>query len=188
MDWGQKKPKQYKTVDVGEDLIEESTITTGGKGGDKSPADADGDTNQDGGDDDDEEDEDDDEDDEEDAHDDGEFDDADSRRESVTSSRYSTSQQYPTLDERANFAANLLLLNGKELGHIVSTVELKCPAAIECNQFIPEKMELIVDNMDKETFAELSKYAASIAATKKRPAYPTIAAINDISNKRKRKR
>jgi hypothetical protein len=38
-----------------------------------------------------------------------------------------------SLDARAQLAANLLLLQGTELGHIIMTLERECPAALEVN-------------------------------------------------------
>ena len=94
-----------------------------------------------------------------------------------------------TLDARARFAANLLLLNGPEWGHIVTTLERSNPQALEVlskgKTTIPGKMEINLDEMDPAVFQQLSSYAAEKAASRKRQEDMT---IDDISGKRKRKK
>jgi hypothetical protein len=97
-----------------------------------------------------------------------------------------------SLDAQARFAAHLLLMNGPELGHIVTTLERECPAALEAvgemMVTIPDQMEIILDNVDAHTFAKLSQYAAEKAASHKRDATNDIMAIDDISGKKKKRK
>lgn len=108
------------------------------------------------------------------------------------------------LDARAKFAGHLLLLNGREMGHVVSTIERECPAALEQSHAISEKLEIVVDALDNKLLDRLEAYASErVKAHGKRPAPPSLYAfntflpagtprkvlpINDISNKRKRKK
>ena len=148
---------------------------------------------------DDEEDEEDEEDDDEEEEDEAEFEgeDASSGRAAESSNNSQSKkqqqqqqQQQPTLDERARFSANLLLLNGSELGYVVRTIECECPEAIEIGQALPEKMEIVVDSLDPDLFTKLGEFAEEKAAQRRRTLNISTSApaIIDISNKRKRKR
>ena len=96
----------------------------------------------------------------------------------------------PTLDAKARFSANILLLNGMELGYLIRTIECECPKAIERGQSLPEKLEIVVDELEQGLFHRLDDYAAHKAAGRRAKLHLSTEppAINDISNKRKRKR
>lgn len=137
--------------------------------------------------------EDDDEEEEGEDEDEAEFEDEDaiSRAESATTPRKSSSKQdLASLDAKARLASSLLLLNGIELGYVVRTIETECPKAIEKGESLPEKMEIIVDELSPELFTRLSKYANEKADARRTELNISTSApaINDISNKRKRKR
>jgi len=90
-------------------------------------------------------------------------------------------------DIRQQFAKNLPKLNGVELGYIVRLIENDCPEAIEIGQALPGKMELKLEHISDDLMNTLNDYAADIA--KQRPkSKRKILPINDISNKRNRKR
>jgi len=65
----------------------------------------------------------------------------------------------PSLDARARFGANIFLLNGVELGHIVTTLELECPAGLE--EHGGKHTELNVDAIPSEVFGRLSAFISS---------------------------
>jgi len=96
------------------------------------------------------------------------------------------SAQQMTLDAKARLASNLLILTGPELGHVITTIQLsKCPAALEVSRGVRDKMEIVVDEMDPQLFEQISRYAAEKASTRKRAVNVP---IDDVSNKRKRKK
>jgi hypothetical protein len=102
-----------------------------------------------------------------------------------------TTDKQATLDARARFAANLLLLNGAELGYVVRSIECECPAAMENGPpAVPEKMEILVDALGPTLFNKLCQFANEKAAARRMKLNISTAPppINDISNKRKRKR
>ena len=141
----------------------------------------------------DDEDEEEDDEEEEEDEDEDEEDEAEFEAEEMSSTRSlptESSSRQPTLDARARFSTNLLLLNGPDLGYIVRTIECECPQAIERGQAVPEKMEILVDELDSALFTKLGQYANEKSAARRRKLnIPTAAPpINDISNKRKRKR
>jgi len=96
----------------------------------------------------------------------------------------------PKLDARAKFASNLLLLNGVQLGHVISMLEKQCPAALESDcQQLPDKLEIVIDKIEPASlFHSIAQYAADKASKTKRgmnvAASPKIV---DVSNKRSRK-
>lgn len=72
----------------------------------------------------------------------------------------------PTLDARARFGSNLFLLNGIEMGHILSTVEESAPEALEtygdkCNAEHSRNIEINVDLIPCDVFANLNDYVTS---------------------------
>lgn len=81
-------------------------------------------------------------------------------------------------------------LTGLELGYVVRTIEAQCPKAIEIGQEVPEKMEIVVDELlsNSSLFAKLSEYAEQKASQRQQKVQHKAAAITDISNRRKRKR
>jgi hypothetical protein len=90
----------------------------------------------------------------------------------------------PKLDARAKFAANLLLLSGVHLGHIIQTLEKNCPDALESGPKlqIPEKLEIDIDKITPaEVFHTVSQYAAEHAVRKRAAVTPK---TKDVSNKR----
>jgi hypothetical protein len=156
---------------------------------------------------------------------------------SVTSNNGGTSSSPSgpaSLDARAQLAANLLLLQGTELGHIIMTLERECPAALEVNdapgrrqqqkqhdvsvnsngnktttsssnnRSVPEKLEIVLDVLEGPLFTKIATYASEKATIRKRGMMAAAAAaggsaaatinsgdhitINDISNKRRRRK
>lgn len=70
------------------------------------------------------------------------------------------SQLPPTLDARARFGSNLMLINGVEMGHVLATCELGCPEALEtCGD--KYNIEINVDEIPTDIFANLNTYVTS---------------------------
>jgi hypothetical protein len=93
-----------------------------------------------------------------------------------------------TLDARARLASRLLLLNGPDLGHIISWLEKSCPEALQHNPGIPDVMEINVDVIDAGLLTQLTQFAAEKSTTRQKHGIDPNAAIDDITGKRKRKR
>jgi hypothetical protein len=94
-----------------------------------------------------------------------------------------TSSGNTALDARAKLAANLLLLTGPELGHVITRLEQSCPAALEIlapdamvvgssnarpGTAIPGKMEIVLDLVEAPLLKELSEYTTKVTAIRKR--------------------
>lgn len=77
---------------------------------------------------------------------------------SPTSGPSSVPAAPPTLDARARFGSNLFLLNGIELGHVLTTCELDCPQALESYGKDRYKIEINVDAIPTDIFANLNTY------------------------------
>lgn len=110
------------------------------------------------------------------------------KQRASTGSSNSTTSALPKLDARARFASNLFLLNGIELGHVISMIEKQCPNALEAGPEleVPEKLEIIIDNIEPaDVFNTISQYASDKAA-KKRGLLPT-PKLEDVSRRRARK-
>ena len=90
-----------------------------------------------------------------------------------------------TLDTKARLAANLLLLNGPEWGHVVSIVEFESPKSLVEGD-TPGFVELNLDDMDPTVFSKITSYAEDKASSRKRPVGDL--PINDITGKKKRRR
>jgi hypothetical protein len=92
------------------------------------------------------------------------------------------------LEVKALLAANLLLLQGTELGHVISTLEQKCPAALieegppfEFDKFDPKEssflpssyyddhLELNLDVVDEALLRDLYRYSVTQTQGRKRP-------------------
>jgi hypothetical protein len=126
-----------------------------------------------------------------------EFDDADQTPESKSRSSSnsllgnttSVSTAPPALDVRSRLAANLLLLNGVELGHVVSLLEQKAPTCLEMSA-VRDKLEINLDALDATIFSEVSAFAAERASRKRSNNLSgvTSVSIEDISNARKKKK
>lgn len=114
----------------------------------------------------------------------------------------------PSLDAKAQLASNLILLVGTELGQVMKILEQECPQALESlpvvepeetsNQVdygkgtntttsIPEKVEIILDNLDSAVFNKISQFAAE-RATGRQGGISDDVSLEDVSGKRKRKR
>lgn len=95
----------------------------------------------------------------------------------------------PALDVRSRLAANLLLLNGIELGHVVSLLEQKAPTCLEVSS-VRDKMEINLDALDGAVFSEVSSFAAERASRKRSNNLSGAASVSveDISNRRKKKK
>ena len=64
----------------------------------------------------------------------------------------------PTLDARARFGSNLFLLSGMELGYVITTCEMECPEALETCGNDRHKIEINVDAIPTDIFANLNTY------------------------------
>jgi hypothetical protein len=108
--------------------------------------------------------------------------------------------QPPKLDDRMKFASNLLLLNGTDLGHIVSLLEQHCPAVLECNNtddpattLLPERMEINVDVLMEEypnIFNMIQQYSTDHIVKKRAISFSNKSnvKVKDISNRRKERK
>ena len=65
----------------------------------------------------------------------------------------------PSLDARARLGANLFLLSGHELGHVMTILELECPEVLE--SWGKDKVEINVDEIPPKVFASLNSYVTS---------------------------
>jgi hypothetical protein len=79
-------------------------------------------------------------------------------KESSSSTAVETSGS-PSLDARAKFGANIFLLSGVELGHIMTTLELECPKVLE--EGYDDHVEINVDAIPANVFANLNSYLSS---------------------------
>ena len=76
-------------------------------------------------------------------------------------------------DRKSKFAAAIFMLNGMELGHVIRTMELECPTALE-DLDGEAKVEINVNALDSKTFIELEKYVQDkMSETKSPPAVAT---------------
>jgi hypothetical protein len=110
------------------------------------------------------------------------------QRGSTGGSSNNNTPSVPKLDARAKFASNLFLLNGVELGHVISMIEKQCPAALESGPEleVPDKLEIIIDKIEpSDVFHAIAQYTAEKAA-KKRSLIPT-PKLEDVSRRRARK-
>lgn len=89
------------------------------------------------------------------------------------------------LDDRAELAADLLLLNGLELGQLVAVVEECCPKALSLDHSVPEHIGINVDRLDSDTLEQITKLANEAAASRRKPSRIK---IQDVSGKRRRKK
>eukprot|EP00522_Entomoneis_paludosa_P011353 CAMPEP_0172449816 /NCGR_PEP_ID=MMETSP1065-20121228/8415_1 /TAXON_ID=265537 /ORGANISM="Amphiprora paludosa, Strain CCMP125" /LENGTH=285 /DNA_ID=CAMNT_0013201561 /DNA_START=137 /DNA_END=994 /DNA_ORIENTATION=+ len=113
----------------------------------------------------------------------------------------------PSLDAKAQLAANLILLHGMELGHVMSILEQECPQALESvpdldnegsttksksnnnhhsHTAIPDRVEIVMDALDGAVFTKISQYAAEKAMGRKKGLVDD-PPLEDVSGKRKRK-
>ena len=93
-----------------------------------------------------------------------------SDRESVApaaSAGGTSSSSTPSLDARVNFGSNLFLLTGKELGHVITTLELECPKALET--WGDSRIEVNVDVIPMPLFSQVNEYVISKVGGKKLP-------------------
>lgn len=72
-----------------------------------------------------------------------------------------------TMDRRSKFSEKIFRLNGMELGHVITTLELKCPQALQEVDDIAQ-MEINVDAIPPSTFSELETYLQQKVPNKRR--------------------
>ena len=96
----------------------------------------------------------------------------------------------PTLDARARFGSNLFLLSGVELGHVITTCELECSEALETCGNDRNKIEINVDAIPTDIFANLNTYVTQkVGAGKdKRDALSPTSDNGGGSNKKRKQR
>ena len=91
----------------------------------------------------------------------------------------------PSLDARAKFGANLFLMSGSELGHVMTTLELECPRVLE--SWEEQKVEINVDEIPPKVFSTLQSYVSSKVGTRSVPDSPEVDDVSS-SNKSRKKR
>lgn len=90
----------------------------------------------------------------------------------------------PSLDARARLGANLFLLSGSELGHVMTTLEVQCPEVLE--MWDKDKVEIIVDEIPSKIFAMLNSYVSDKVGTRSVPRTPdTMSGGGDDDNNNK---
>ncbi|GKY98778.1 hypothetical protein MPSEU_000834000 [Mayamaea pseudoterrestris] len=90
------------------------------------------------------------------------------------------------MDAKAQFASNLLRLNGVELGHVITQLEEHCPQALQISGDVQDRMEIMFDEIkDTAIFTKLSAYASEKASAHKH-SIATVAPVRDVSKRRKR--
>jgi hypothetical protein len=102
-------------------------------------------------------------------------------RDAKDSAPNSPASTNPTLDARTKFGANLFLLSGIELAHVIMTLEQECPYALEHvkeevqleddpnnneSKAVSPKLEINVDEISHAVFSELSAYVTDKVGTK----------------------
>jgi hypothetical protein len=101
----------------------------------------------------------------------------------------STTAGTPSLDARARLGANLFLLSGSELGHVMTTLEVQCPEVLE--MWGTDKVEILVDDIPSKIFAHLNSYVSDKVGTRSAPSTPDIlggGGDEDNNNKQTKKR
>jgi hypothetical protein len=72
------------------------------------------------------------------------------------------------LDDRAKMGANMFLLSGSELGHVMTRLELECPIVLET--WDNQKIEINVDAIPPNIFTSLQSYVSEKVGTRIPPA------------------
>ena len=83
----------------------------------------------------------------------------------------STRKQAPNtavMDKKSKFSEKLFRLNGLELGHVIQTIELKCPQALEDIPSPTPQVEINVDALPSPVFKELEAYLQEKVPNKKK--------------------
>jgi hypothetical protein len=81
----------------------------------------------------------------------------------------------------------MLLLSGAELGEVITRLERSCPEVLEMNSSVRGKVEINLDGIPPKLLGHLCQFAAEKVSTRKKSIASEVI-IDDISNKRKRKR
>lgn len=76
------------------------------------------------------------------------------------------SNEVISLSRKSNFAAAIFRLNGMELGHVIRTMELECPEALE--DLADNQVEINVDQMPAAIFLQLETYLEQTVPNKRR--------------------
>jgi hypothetical protein len=71
------------------------------------------------------------------------------------------------MERKSKFSSQIFRLNGMELGHLIRTIEVKCPEALEDIVGEQPQVEINVDAIDPETFMELEEYLQEKVPNKK---------------------
>ena len=64
--------------------------------------------------------------------------------------------ELPSLSIKSEFSKSIYLLSGENLGRIVHVLSTSCEKAL--NQLSPDEMEILVDEIDPDTFWELDSF------------------------------
>lgn len=104
-----------------------------------------------------------------------------------------------SLDTKTRFASHLFKLSGKELGHVMQVLDLRCPQALEqpddenCGEKgLATQIEINVDAIDSRTFFELEKYVNEKVGAQSLDPLPLMGDISygetlNSSNKKRKK-
>lgn len=104
-----------------------------------------------------------------------------------------------SLDTKTKFASHLFKLSGKELGHVMQVLDLRCPQALEQpddessgERGLATQIEINVDAIDSRTLIELERYVSEKVGARSPDGIPLIGDISygetsNISNKRRKK-
>jgi hypothetical protein len=94
----------------------------------------------------------------------------------------------PSLNAKVDFSKLIYLLPSDALGRVVQVLTTSCDKAL--NQISPDEMEILVDEIDPETFWELDSFvkknipADKVASSKKTKRQPE--EVSAGSNKKKK--
>jgi hypothetical protein len=72
-----------------------------------------------------------------------------------------------------------------ELGHVITTLEIECPKALET--WGEQKVEVVVDSIPADIFGSLNSYIVSKVGNKTLPDSPDVDDISGSRSKKKRK-
>ncbi len=72
------------------------------------------------------------------------------------------------MDKKSKFSEKLFRLNGMELGHVIQTIESKCPEALEDIPSPTPQVEINVDALPSPVFKELEAYLQEKVPDKKK--------------------
>lgn len=90
--------------------------------------------------------------------------------DSAKKTKRSRKLELKKLDEKAQLAANLLLLDGTQLGKVITILQRECPAALAYlhGQAEEEQVEIVLDKLENtETFSKVSDFCSQHAVRRR---------------------